>query len=436
MCSYSNRLIIDRKIIERALPVYCALMTYKTIYNYFIFLFPSLQGLWVLLYNFVALMGLVLFIPLTLYVMSRYKKYRLLHPAIIIPLCVIINIIVVMFETGDISILGRQHILSLASGTNDAKGYYFAQVNTWFCNMSVVLMIAVFARRLETIKKCLISAMSTLFIPAVLMVVIHPEYIGIRQSVVEESNVVFSGGLWNIGVIGIGSLSWLGLALLDDMTRRQRRFVVIAVALFAFLGIAGLSRTLLLMLILSGCTYFLLAKKDSRLITKIILISFAVIVIVLVEQGVVDALFSRINDSSTGGTHNIRILLWGAYLSHFKEVWLVGAPYGGVYNYYRDVNLYGAYFLPHSSVINFFVRYGLLCTLSYLCLIKNAFLSSTRNDPSSINRKACLKAACVAYISLAFINQTGYAESVFYVMFGLLLAYSQLLINEGKGVSA
>ncbi len=436
MYSYSKRLIIDRNSIEHLLPAYCVLMTYKTIYNYFIFLIPSLQGLWVLLYNFAVLTGLVLFIPLALHVMTKNRRYRLLHPAIIIPLCVIINIIVVMFETGDVSMLSRQHILSLASGTNDARGYYFAQINTWFCNMSAVLMIAVFTKRFDTIKKCLLSAMATLFIPAILMVVIHPEYIGMRQSIVEGSNVVFGGGLWNIGVIGIGSLSWLGLAFLEDMTKRQRRFVIIAVALFAFLGIAGLSRTLILMLILSGCTYFLLAKKDSRLLTKILLISFMIVAFVLVEQGVVDALFSRINDTSTGGTHNIRFLLWGAYLSHFKEVWLAGAPYGSVYNYYHDVNLYGAYFLPHSSIVNFLVRFGLLCALSYLCLIKNAFFSSGKYDLSSINRKACLKAGGVAYISLAFINQTGYAESVFYVMFGLLLAYSQLVINEGTEVTA
>lgn len=426
---YESKMVINRYSIEKILPLYCAAIVYKNIYNYFIYLFPSLESIWVLLYNMVTLMGLLLYIPLFLHVLIHNRRYKLVNPAIIIPLCVLVNILFVFIETGDLSILSRSHFLSIANGTNDERGYYFSQINTWFGNISVVLMLNVFTTKIETIKKCIISSMVMLFIPSFLMMIFNPEFLGMRQSSVEGSDVTFSGGLWNIGVMGIGSISWLGIALYKDMTRRQKRIVLISVITFAFLGIAGLSRTLIMMLALSAGCYFMIARKDERLISKVFLVVCTVAIFAVVESDLISSLFLRFNDS-TSGTQNIRFLLWKAYLSHFDEVWLLGAPYGSVYNYYYDVSLVGAHFLPHSSFINFLVRFGLLCALSYLVLIKRAFFTVRQNKNVSINQVACIRAGCVAYVSLAFINQTGYAEPIFYVMFGLLLAYSQLMREE------
>lgn len=428
---YECKMVINRHSIEKILPLYCVAIVYKNIYNYFIYLFPLLERVWVLLYNAITLLGLLIYIPLSLYVLMHNRKYKIVNPAIVIPLCVLVNIIFVFIETGDLTIFSRSHFLSLANGTNDERGYYFSQINTWFGNISVVLMLIVFSTRIETIKKCVVSSMVMLFIPSILMAISHPEFLGIRQSSVEGSDVTFSGGLWNIGVMGIGSISWLGLALYKDMTRWQKRVVLISVITFAFLGIAGLSRTLILMLVLSACCYFLFAKKDIRLIFKLLVVTFAVVVFSVVESDLISSIILRFNDT-TSGTKNIRFLLWEAYLSHLSEVWLLGAPYGSVYNYYYDVSLAGAYFLPHSSFINFLVRFGLLCALSYLVLIKRAFFTVRQNINASLNQVACIRAGCVAYVSLAFINQTGYAEPIFYVMFGLLLTYSLLMRKEAK----
>ena len=428
---YERKMVINRYSIEKILPLYCAAVVYKNIYNYFIYLFPFLESVGVLLYNAVTLMGLLLYIPLFLHALLHNKKYKIVNPAILIPLCVLVNILFVYIETGDLTILSRGHFLSVANGTNDERGYYFSQINTWFGNISVVLMLSIFSTKIETIKKCIISSMVMLFVPSILMMIFHPEFLGMRQSSIEGSDVTFSGGLWNIGVMGIGSISWLGLALYKDMTRWHKRVVLISVITFAFLGVAGLSRTLIIMLALSACCYFMIAKKDSRLISKVFVIVFAVIIFAVVESDLISSILLRFNDS-TSGTQNIRFLLWKAYLSHFDEVWLWGAPYGSVYNYYYDVSLIGAHFLPHSSVINFLIRFGLLCACSYLVLIKRAFFTVRQNKTVSINQIACIRAGCMAYVSLAFINQTGYAEPIFYVMFGLLLAYSQLMSEEAK----
>ena len=424
-----NNKSADDSRIEKLLPFYCACITYKTVYNYFDYLFPALKSVWNLLYTAVTFFGLAVFIPLSLYVLAKWNKCKLLRPAFIIPLCVIINIIAVCIEIGNISILSRDHLIGAAKGTNDARGFYFAQINTWFGNMSVVMILSLFAKKEETVRKCIISSMLMLFLPSVLMVLMHPEFLGMRQSSVEGSDVVFGGGLWNIGVMGIGSISWLGLSLLNNMTKSQKVFVTASVATFAFLGIAGLSRTLILMLVLSVCFYFLIAKKDAKLLSKILLLALVVLAFVFIESDIVTSIVSRFNDS-TSGSHNIRLSLWKAYLSHFKEYWLIGAPYGSVYNYYYDVNLVGEHFLPHSSVINFLVRFGLLCAISYLVLIKNAFFSIKKSSGLPINKIACIRAGFIAYVSLAFINQTGYSEPIFYIMFGLLIAYSQIIKGE------
>ncbi len=423
-----KRYVINKYTIENALPLYCACVVYRSIYNYFIYLVPALEFLWVLIYNLVTLFGLVMFIPLALHVLSKKSRYRFLSPALIIPLCVVINILAVFFETMDFTILSRNHLIPVAQGTHDAYSYYFSQINTWFGNMTVVLMIALFSTRKETIKKCIISSAFMLFVPAVLMVIAHPELLGVRQSTIEGSDVVFGGGLWNIGVMGIGSVSWLGFSMTKDMTKRQRNFIVIAFATFAFLGIAGLSRSLILMLILSAFTYFWIAKKDENLIVKVLIVLIAVVALLVVAWPVVESMLGRFSDDTSGG-QNVRFLLWKSYLSHFGEVWLVGAPYGSVYNYYRDVSSHGRYFLPHSAVINFLVRFGLLSMLSYFALIKNAFLSIPKGKLDR-NENACIKAGCVAYVSLAFANQTGFAESVFFVMFGIMLAYTKILREE------
>lgn len=224
--------------------------------------------------------------------------------------------------------------------------------------------------------------------------------------------------------MGIGSISWLGLALVKDMTKNQKRFMILAVILFAFLGVAGLSRTLILMLALSACTYFLIAKKDGRLLSKVLLVLLALVAFIVLETDMVASVMSRFGDDSVGS--NMRFYLWKGYMANYKETWLFGAPYGSLYNYFYDVDLFGVHYMPHSAIINFYLRFGVFAMLAYLTLIKNAFFSFRIGETFSRNQYACIIAGCIAYISLAFINQTGYAEPIFYVMFGLLLAYSNV----------
>ena len=179
------------------------------------------------------------------------------------------------------------------------------------------------------------------------------------------------------------------------------------------------------MVAFSVIAYFLLTRKDMSWIAKMGLVLLAAVLFCILEPSFLTSVLSRFNDS-TSGTQNIRIKLWKSYLSHWREYWLLGAPLGSVYNYYRDVDLFGAYFLPHSAPINFFLRYGIVALIAYIILLRNSFLSIQTNNQVEQKSRICILCGGIAYITLAFINQTGYAEIIFYIMFGLLLAYARI----------
>lgn len=405
------------------LTVICAMVTFKYAFNYYSFVVPAFSSAIYGLYFVVTLFMLALFFPMAGKVLLnlRRQKYKMLLPAVIIPLCVLLNIFYVMISSGDFSILSRGYRMPLAYGTNDEIGFYFAQINTWFGNMAVVMYLAIYTQDKKDIVKCLCVSMAVLVIPTVLIIAMHPSYLGMRQSTFGEG-VTFGGGLWNVGVVGYGSISWLGMALAGNATKRQRRFIYFSVFLFVFVGVAGVSRTLILMVAFSWIVYFLLDRKDMHWLKKVLLMLLGVLVFVTFETDFILNIVIRFGDA-TGGTSNIRFRLWEAYLSHFREYWFIGAPLGSVYNYYKDVNLFGANFLPHSSVVNFLVRFGIFALLSYLILLRRAFLPPRLGEHALTRSHVCMASGGVAYITLAFINQTGYAEPVFYIMFGLALAY-------------
>lgn len=421
---------IDRyTYIERLIPLFCVLVTYKNYINYYIYLAPSLTTLWMLAYNAITLVMLVAFVPLACKAIVNWNCYSELRPTLLIPICVVANIAMVIVQTGDASILSRGYRMMLAVETNDEFGYYFSQINTWFGNMASVMLLTFYARHRETIVKSVVACMSITVIPIVLIMMIHPEYLGVRQSTFEESEVVFGGGLWNIGVMGFGSLAWLGILLFKDMKKPQKWIAVGSVVLFLFVGIAGVSRTLILMAVFSAVFYFLLSRKDVGWLLKGFALVIAVGAFCILEKDLITSVLSRFTESDAF-SENIRFDLWEEYLGHYKEYWLFGAPLGSAYNYYYEVNIVGHYYMPHSAPINFFVRFGFVAAAAYLLLLRNAFLIKT--PFIRYEERICLLACGIAYITLAFINQTGYAEPIFYVMFGLVLAYSRTVEYEQR----
>lgn len=415
--------------IEKNLPLICGLITYKNFHNYYAFAFSNFSSVEMIFYNIVTFVLLASYIYLFFdFFHNREPNSRkLLWPAILIPLAVLGNTLYVMIDTGSYDIISREYINRLALGTNDEKGYYFAQINTWFCNMAIILLIYKYMNSIDSMVRSVVSCVLVMAIPTILIVLQHPEFLGVRESYFNDDSVNFGGGLWNIGVMAVGSLMWPAMMLMQYCSKKQKRIITSCLCLFVFVGVAGISRTLILMLIFSTSIYLLLAPKDNAWTKKVGVLLLAVSFMFIVEPGFIDSINERFHDH-TSGTQNVRLLLWVAYMSHFSEFWIIGAPVDGIYNYFYDVDLIGEHFLPHSAVINFCARFGIIAAFSYLCLIKKAFFYNRHLGLT--NDKVYLFAGCAAYVILAFINQTGYAEPIFYVMFGILLAYRKIMNYE------
>ena len=413
--------------IEKLMPFLCMISTYKTFLNYYKFIVPSLEAVWVLLYNLITLFLLVAYVPIFFMLIKNARKSKNMIPAIIIPTMVCFNILLAAIEANGIEVLSRSYRIPNADGTNDEFGYYFSQINVWFGNMSLLTLLATFVNKKKTIIKCVVYSMAVMVLPIIVILIMNPSAIGVRQSDFVEQNITFGGGLWNIGVIGFGSLAWLGMALMNKATKWQKRFILFSVVLFLFVGIAGISRTLILMALFSFAYFVLASKKKTSFIFKTAIILAILGVAIVIEWELVSKVLERFTGEDSG-TNNVRFSLWQTYLSYFKDYWLFGAPLGNVYKYYLETDLIGEHFLPHSAILNFLVRFGIIACLAYLSLVKGAFFNRRTID----NRSVYIKAGGIAYITLAFINQTGYAETIFYIMFGLLLAYGKINLAEHK----
>lgn len=415
--------------ITDTMPLFCGLVAFKYFYNYYQFAFPMIAGLCSIVYTVITLCLFMLFLPVTLLTVHGSTKSRvsLFLPALLIPLAVILNISYVIIQTGNLGILSRSYILTAAFGTNDEKGYYFSQLNTWFGNMTVVLLLYKYIQSRKQIAHCICACILVMIVPVVAIILQNPGYLGTRSSTFDNSDVVFGGGLWNIGVVYFGSLFWLSQLVYPCATKKQKRMIRFATVFFPAIGIAGLSRTLIMMISISMAYFFIISRKTVDLVKKTFLVIALVLLIMVLESNIVTMLLERFTDSTSGG-NNIRILLWKAYGRHIGEYWLLGAPEGSVYRYYRDINRYGAYFLPHSALLNFLIRFGVVGCLAYVELIIKSF-GITEKVPR--DEKVYLISACLSYIALAFINQTGYAEPIFYIMFGLLLGCRRMR-GEGR----
>lgn len=417
--------------ISNITPFICGLVIFKTTVDYYYWLFPSVESISSILYQIITLFCFSLFPLMLIQFFLRQKNYnwKLMRPIILIPLAVIVNIIMVMFQQGSIEVISRNFVIVNAASTNDYTGYYFAAINTWFGNIGLLLFLMYFVNNKRLLKKCIIASLVMFVLPIIFVLLMHPEYIGLRES--QVSDMVFGGGIWNIGVCGFGSLAWLAISQLYDVNKKQKYIILFSILLFSFAGISGLSRTFVLMIFFS-LTYFIIFTRKNKTWMKTLFITIAFISVFLMFEGsIASQVVGRFNDSATGGTSNVRFALWGNYIKYIDEYFWLGAPVGSVYNYYHDTNLLGKHFLPHSSILNFWIRFGAFAVLGYLIMIKNAATKlKKRNDVIKKYKRVCLQAWVVSYISLSFINQTGFAEIAFYLGFGLIFALINIENSE------
>jgi hypothetical protein len=269
-------------------------------------------------------------------------------------------------------------------------------------------------------------------IPIVFAIILHPEYIGLRESRI--SGITFSGSVWNIGVMVFGSFLWLIFSQYNEFTRVNKLISIISVMLFVSSGLFGLSRTLIVMMIASIGYYIIRRSKNKNWVFIVFSVAVTFGLFITIESSLWDEILYRFGDS-TAGVSNVRLLLWPGYLTNLNEFWIIGAPIGSIYRYYWNITYGARNFLPHSSIINFFVRFGIIAVIGYLSILIQYFFGLSNSSSALKNKRIILQSGCIAYVSLAFINQTGYQESIFWITFGLVFALIKIENNQVREVN-
>ena len=233
-----NNTIINKPVyISNLLPFICALIIYKATVNYYYFLFPSFTPFWKLLYQAITLFCLIIF-PIMFIVILLSKKpfrWKLIYPSLLIPISVLINTFLVVLQEGTLEVLSRSYLIENAKSTVDYMGFYFACINTWFGNIGIMLLMTYFVNNKKVLTRCLIYSLFMFVIPILLLILLHPELIGQRKS--QFGNIVFGGGVWNIGICAFGSLAWMAIAQIYEVSKRQKKFIVLSIILFCLQGL-------------------------------------------------------------------------------------------------------------------------------------------------------------------------------------------------------
>lgn len=417
-----------KKVKFRINPVLLVVMfaVYISIYNYYQFIIPSMENVLFFIYQIGRLFFSLLFVEEIFSIFNKKysdnKKYT--RPFYLIVFFLVLNYVVIAISEGDFTFLSKNYQMIKAEGTNDFIGYYFSNLITWTGNCGISIWLINRINDNKTIIKSLKVCLWMIIIPIILLMLLHPEYIGQRISDLETTN--FGGGIWNIGVFGFCSFAWLTIMCLPFMTNREKRFSYFALIILIFAGIVGLSRSFILTVFLSFIYYFFQTSKTANKLLKnvmlFLLIILSVALLYNIYPNIFESLLGRFHDS-TSGTHNVRFLLWKNYFSNIKEYFIFGAPLGGPYNYYHNLSYKGFYYLPHSSVINYLITFGIGGLICYISFLTKIYFSKGIFDNQM---KSCLKAMIIAYIILAFINQTGFNQIIFFVSFGIALAFIKI----------
>lgn len=263
------------------------------------------------------------------------------------------------------------------------------------------------------------------FFSAIIPLVLYPEVIGTRIS--EYQGVHYSGGLWNSVLKSFVSSGWLILALLQKYKKKK---IVFVFGLTSFTVIwlgafAGLSRSFLLLTIISIIVYLFSSKAIKKYIQFFL---FSIIIILIILNFMPQAIKGILNrlDHTIGNTSDEpRLMIWAAYLENYREYFLVGAM-GNFMDY--GPNLYPH--PPHSTYINYFVQYGVLGIITFLALLTNTFKNIFLIKRLDATQFSMLLAWFSAYIIQISISETGYADVSFYVGLAFVTIWKQFLVPE------
>lgn len=370
---------------------------------------------------------LVLSLPMWLYAVaiSRKQRKEFIFPIMALLITVLMNSVLVIIGEGSVTAFGTNYPMMVAGEIR--YGVYLQELLNWLRNFSVLFLLLWTTNSFQALHRALLICAIAFTLPMMLLVVMRPDLIGMRRTFID--GIVFGGSIWNIGVRAFISCGWLWVCQLQtqSMTLRAKLVYIGAILLTLVTGLAGVSRAFLVGLIMSVLVFLLHIRKNGRLVTGfIVATSIFILVLVILGDYVIQHYLDRFTAINPLEGGNTRTLIWKSYLSNFKEYWHFGVLRGGIHQYGPPPMFYS----PHSAPLSWLVRYGLFAMGAYIGLLLILWQLIRKIRLGGNNQGVFLSAWVVAYVSVSFMNETGFETVETFIGMALTMALVNLLLQQ------
>lgn len=289
-----------------------------------------------------------------------------------------------------------------------------------FIHMMInIVLIIVIASSITEVKFVFLSIWSLalgLLSSAIIPLFKYPELIGNRISMVD--GFTFNGGFWNSAVIAFLAIGWLLIANIKYEKLKIKKIILIIIfVLISIAGLVGLSRALLLSIVLSIIMYLVLNKGLMNKIWVLVFSGFGLISFVSIFGEVFDKFRDRI-DTGTSIFKESRFSIWTEYLKKIPDYLI----FGDLADYNRVTTVIG--YAPHSVLLNWLNYFGILGLFGFLMLIIGV-LKSIKHVEKLYTRSisSTLYAWLVAYLTVSLFNETGFDERAIFCSIGIIYAW-------------
>lgn len=291
-------------------------------------------------------------------------------------------------------------------------------------NLINVFVVFILVENIKTMRDLKLSIWALgigAFLSALIPILLFPEYIGLRSS--EINGFKISGGFWNQSVISYMSVGWLLLFI--SIYEKNKLYKVIAFFIFVILiisGMFGLSRALLLSVILSTFVYLIVSNNLRKYIKSIVVITIIAGIGLFLFNDVIDSFTDRV-DGGVQIEEEARVDIWKDYIKNIPDYFLFGEIEGNYKKYSTSVKKFG----PHSVILNWLVQFGTLGLFGFLFLMYG-ILKSVKNIYYFQSKEfgSVVIAWFVAYMSIAVINETGFDQLSVFAAIGIILAWGNI----------
>lgn len=305
------------------------------------------------------------------------------------------------------------------------NGYNFVYLINFISAIAILFVIINGVQNIELLKKCVFALAIGLFSSAMIPLILFPEMIGKREIIV--NNITFSGGFWNVGVVGFISIGWILVAMsINEKNKAKKNILLFMTIIICLVGLAGLSRAILLAITLSLVVYLLVSRKVKQLVIVITIAIASVIAIMYLFNDISTNLMLRL-EGGINIEEEARTQIWISYLTNIPDYFWFGEITGDFTKYTNWI------FGPHSTPLNWFVQFGILGITGFIMLLLGTFKSIKYIvKVNSKSLSAPLYAWLFAYISVSFMNETGFNQYAIFCGFGFIYSWGIISYNRYK----